>query len=134
MPKKSGKNNPTPKIPRSLLEKDENTEYALINKALGGGKFSLQLNMSATEMIGRLCGKMKRGKNRENRVDPGSIVLVGIRDFQDDMVDIVYVYNAQEVRQLQKNGDIIFDVSAKTGETEEDDNIIFEENFNFEEI
>lgn len=133
MPKKSGKNNPTPKIPRSLLEKDEDTEYALIGKALGGGKFSLQLNMSATEMIGRLCGKMKRGKNRENRVDPGSVVLVGIRDFQDNMVDIVYVYNPQEVRQLQKNGSIIFDCVQGTTEDDGDD-IVFDENFNFEDI
>jgi translation initiation factor 1A len=133
MPKKSGKNNPTPKIPRSLLEKDEDTEYALIGKALGGGKFSLQLNMSATEMIGRLCGKMKRGKNRENRVDPGSVVLVGIRDFQDNMVDILYVYNPQEVRQLQKNGSIIFDCAQGTAEDDGDD-IVFDENFNFEDI
>lgn len=123
------------KVPRILLEKNDETEYALIIKALGAGKFLIKLNMSATEMVGRLCGKMKRGKNRENRVETGSVVLVGLRDFQDNIVDIVYVYTIPEVRQLQKDGNIVFDVYKEEGDNNNDnDDIIFDENFKFDEI
>lgn len=92
-----------------MLEKDPNSEeYALVTKKLGSGRFLLKLNMKDTEIIGRLCGKMRRGRNkRRNWVDVDSVVLVGLRDFQENIVDIVHVYDQTEVRQLRKIGAFI---------------------------
>uniref|UniRef100_A0A6C0EMC1 S1-like domain-containing protein n=1 Tax=viral metagenome TaxID=1070528 RepID=A0A6C0EMC1_9ZZZZ len=106
--------------PRKLLEKDpDNEEYAIVTKKLGDGRYRLKLNMREGETIGRLCGKMRRGKNkRQNWVDVDSVVLVGLREFQKSIVDIVHVYDPKEVRQLRKSG--AFVEEARCPEEDED--------------
>jgi hypothetical protein len=48
---------------------------------------------------------MRKGSNkRSNWVDVDSIVLVGLRQFQTNVVDIVHVYSAVEARKLQEHG------------------------------
>ena len=98
------------KSSRDLILKDDFTEYGTVTKKLGNGRFSVRLNMQNKEVIGRLCGKLKRGsQKRQNWVEDNSVVLVGFRDFQDNIVDIVHVYDSNEVRQLRKNLEIIDD-------------------------
>jgi translation initiation factor 1A len=106
MPKPKNHKEP---IVQKLLEKDDDVEeYAVITKKLGNGRFSLKMNASDKIIIGRLCGKMKYRKNKgTNWVDVGSVVLVGMRDFDDKVVDIVHVYDAGEVSQLKKQGKYI---------------------------
>ena len=73
-----------------------------------------ELNMQPKEVIGKICGKFRHGaKKKANWVDIGSVVLVGIRDFQDNVVDIVYVYTSPEVRKLKKSGALMEDVEIK---------------------
>ena len=36
----------------------------------------------------------------------GDIVLVGLRDFQDDKCDIIHKYNADEARNLKNYGEL----------------------------
>lgn len=36
----------------------------------------------------------------------GDIVLVGLRDYQDDKADVILRYNADEARQLKANGEL----------------------------
>ena len=107
MPPKKKKNHKknVVKEQRKLVEKDDDTEYGLVTKKLGSGRFMVRLNMQNKEVIGRLCGKFKHGAAKHaNWVDVDTVVLVGIRDFQDDVVDIVHVYEPTEVRQLRKSG------------------------------
>lgn len=106
-PKKSVKNIPE-KEQRALLKKSDDTEYGLVTKKLGGGRFTVRLNMQNKEVIGRLCGKFRKGaKKATNWVNIDTVVLVGLRDFQDNTVDIVYVYDSGEVRQLRKLGEFV---------------------------
>jgi translation initiation factor 1A len=106
MPKKDKckKNHPPEKTDRRFLQKDNDTEYALVTKKLGNGRFSVKLNLQNNEVTGRLCGKFRHGGNKKtNFVDIDSVVLVGIRDFQENIVDIIYVYTHEEVRKMKKD-------------------------------
>ena len=139
MPPKSKKNiakktSNLPKTERQLLEKDDDHEYALVTKKLGNGRFAIKLHLRENEIIGRVCGKFRAKRNkRTNWVEVGGIVLVGLRDFQDNVADIVYIYNPAEIRALKKSGAIVFDdvmtVDGPTG-----DEPIVEEAFDFNDI
>jgi len=135
MPKndKKKKNHTADKEERKLLEKTEDTEYGIVTKKLGCSRFLVRPNLKVNEIIGKICGKYRKGNiKKSNWVDIGSVVLIGLRDYQDNTVDIIYVYNPQEIRQLKKMGVILFD----TAEQETDGKIdeLVDESFDFSEI
>lgn len=117
---------------RQLVLKDDNTEYAIVTKKLGNGRFSVRLlNTQNKELIGRLRGKFRHGhQKKENFTDVDTVVLVSIRDFQDSIVDIVHVYKANEVRQLKKKGEFLEDIEEKSSDTLAED----DQPFDFDEI
>jgi len=47
--------------------------------------------------LGIICGFMRK---RKRWVNPGNIVIVSLRDFQQDKCDIVHVYSASDVHKL----------------------------------
>jgi len=116
--------------PRQLFLKEDDNEYGLVTKKLGSGRFLLRLNLQTKEVIGRLCGKFRHGSaKRSNWVDVGTIVLVGLRDFQDTIVDIVHVYDDSEARTLKRQGHIIFDTDHLANEDAppNDETFVFED-------
>lgn len=118
-PKKNHKKN-VDKVQRALVEKDDQTEYGLVTKKLGDGRFTVRLNMQNKEVVGRLRGKFRHGASKHtNRVDIDTVVLVGIRDYQDNIVDIIHVYDASEVRQLKKSGAFV-EESVRNTEDKDD--------------
>lgn len=133
MPRNNNKNNKgnSENIERKLLEKDEQSEYAIVTKKLGSGRFLVKLNLQNKEIMARVCGKFRKGSMKKNNmVDIGSIVLVGMREFQENNVDIIYVYNDREVRNLKKEEKIIFDIENDNGENNlkiEEDTFVFED-------
>ena len=53
----------------------------------------------------RLCHI--RGKMRKKVwVTAGDIILIGLRDFQDDKADVIHKYNADEARNLKSCGEL----------------------------
>lgn len=108
MPHKSKKNvkgATGPEEERKNVVKSDGEEYALVVKKLGSGRFMVKINLRSTQVIGRICGSLRHGKGKRNNfVDEGSLVLVGLRSFQDNVVDILYVYQPAEVRILIKTG------------------------------
>lgn len=135
MPKKKNtknRKNPVVQEERKIDYKGDGEEYGLVTKKLGNGRFLIKLQLKETEVIGRICGRMKRGRNKHhNWVEEGSVVLVGLRDFQDDRVDIIHVYEESQVRSLKKSGEYI-------EETEIERNVIKREEeefvYDFEDI
>lgn len=111
-------------------EKSLENEYGFVTKKLGGSNFSIKLHLQEREVIGHIVGKLRRGNNKKsNWVDVGSVVLLGMRDFQDKKVDILYVYSPEEVRKLKKSGEIVENVEMITSEV-----LLDEAEFQFEEI
>ena len=52
--------------------------------------------------LGHIRGKMRK----KVWVSAGDIVLVGLREYQDDKVDIIHKYNADEARNLKQYGEL----------------------------
>jgi len=69
-----------------------------------------------------------RGKMRKRVwVNQGDIILIGLRDFQDDKADVILKYNADEARQLKKIGAIPPETNIEEGEKKEgDDDVPFD--------
>ena len=112
-------------------ETDASENYAMIIKALGGGKFTIRLNGTTTEVIGSLRGKLKHKKfKKSNKAEQGKIVSVSFRDFEEKTVDILNVLDDDEVRVLKRLKKLSFpDESIKT-DVVVDNNVSFE----FEEL
>jgi translation initiation factor 1A len=83
---------------RQLLEKDEDGTqvYGIATKALGSAFF----------IVNCFDGKERRCKARQKRmkVAVGNVIIVSLRDYSEDTADIIYVYDHDEARQLQKLG------------------------------
>jgi hypothetical protein len=77
-------------------------------------------------------------RTRSQRIELDSIVLVGLRDFQDGKGDIIHLYSKEHVAQLKNLKEIPSKIQSVTGidailnsdEEEEDD----ETGFDFNQI
>ena len=75
------------------------SQYAKCEKMLGNGR------LTATCFDGkqRLCHI--RGKMRKKIwINVGDIILLGLRDFQDDKADVIQKFTAEEARRLKQLG------------------------------
>ena len=82
---------------RKLLEADlDGQVYGILEKALGNRFFDVNC----------MDNKKRRCKVRQKRlkVKQGDCVIVSLRMFDDNNADIIYKYDAEEVRTLQKMG------------------------------
>ena len=121
------KTSQTPTV-RTMVLKEDGEEYAVVTKVLGNCRYKVKLNMSEKEVVGRLPGRMRKHK-KECWVELNSVVLVSLRDFQEEIVDILHVYTDAEVRKLKKEKEYF-------EEDQKDAEIIKEEDtpFDFDEI
>ncbi|KAJ1612362.1 hypothetical protein OJ253_587 [Cryptosporidium canis] len=86
---------------RELVFKEDGQEYGQVQRMLGNGR----LDAYCFDGQKRLCHI--RGKMRKKVwVNPGDIVLVSLRDFQDSKGDIILKYTPDEARALKSKGEI----------------------------
>lgn len=132
MPKnkgKGGKNrrrgkNENEDMKRELVFKEEGQEYAQVTKMLGNGR----LEALCFDGVKRLCHI--RGKLRKKVwINQSDIILLGLRDYQDQKADVILKYMPDEARSLKAYGEI--PESAKINDAEmadnEDDIITFDD-------
>ena len=106
--RRRGKNHDAEK--RELVFKEEGQEYAQILKMLGNGRVEAQ----CVDGEKRLCHI--RGKLRKKVwINVGDIVLVGLRDFQDEKGDIILKYNPDECRSLKAYGELPSNIQVNEG-------------------
>ena len=104
MPKKNkaGKNTKSKnviEIKRELIEPDLSCQvFGILTKTLGSRFFDVNC----------LDGRQRRCKVRKKRmkVKQDDIVIVSLREFDDKNADIIYKYNSEEVRELQRIGSL----------------------------
>jgi translation initiation factor IF-1 len=97
---------------------DEAEKYAIVSKMLGNGMCYVRL-LNGSGSSDRLCiirNKFKGRGKRDNILDSGSWVLVGLREWssKQDTCDLLEVYNAAERDRLLKNEPCFKSVSADT--------------------
>mmetsp|Transcript_14245 Transcript_14245/g.32789 ORF Transcript_14245/g.32789 Transcript_14245/m.32789 type:complete len:143 (-) Transcript_14245:929-1357(-) len=86
---------------KELLFKEEFQEYGQIIKMLGNGR----CDTYCFDGVRRLCHI--RGKMRKKVwINTGDIVLVSLRNFQDNKGDIIHKYSPDESRKLRAFGEL----------------------------
>lgn len=86
---------------RELVFKEAGQEYAQVIRILGG----LQLEVfcyDGTTRIAHIRGKMRK----RQWVNVGDIILVGLRDFQDNKADVIHKYQYEEAKLLKSYGEL----------------------------
>ena len=100
--KKAGKNTKSKNITdekRNLIEPDLSCQvFGILTKTLGSRFFDVNC----------LDGKQRRCKvrNKRLRVKQDDVVIISLREFDDKNADIIYRYNSEEVRELQRLGSL----------------------------
>eukprot|EP01090_Pellita_catalonica_P003672 TRINITY_DN13332_c0_g1_i1.p1 TRINITY_DN13332_c0_g1~~TRINITY_DN13332_c0_g1_i1.p1 ORF type:complete len:193 (-),score=54.32 TRINITY_DN13332_c0_g1_i1:207-785(-) len=86
---------------RELRFKEYGEEYAQVSKNLGGLHFDVYCFDGKSRMA-HVRGRFKK----RVWINKDDIILVGLREFQDDKVDIIHKYTPDEARILQKWGEL----------------------------
>lgn len=112
---------------RELIFKEDGQEYAQVIRMLGNGRLEAQ----CVDGIKRLCHI--RGKMRKKVwVNTGDIILVGLRDFQDEKADVIQKYMADEARSLKAYGELpdtirVNETDTFEGDDENEDYVDFDD-------
>ena len=101
-----------------IPSKDDGQAYAFASDKFGDGRYSLMCYDKVTRM-GIVAGRLKRTA----RILKGNLVLVSLRDYQDDKCDIIYHYTPDDIDKLVKNNKIN-DGFVKSGTLTSDEPVI----------
>lgn len=107
-PSKADKKNANVRVERDLLLAIPGSVYGQINRVLGDKRYMVLCFDDSKE---RLCSlrninikNNKKKNNKKRALEVGSIVMIGIRDYQDEKGDIIYHYRSEEAMELKKMG------------------------------
>ena len=115
---------------RELVYKGEMEEYGQVLRMLGDARLEIQC-IDGVKRIGRIRGEMRK----RNWIAMGDVVLVSLREYENEKCDVVEKYNEDEVRKLKKAGEIpdsinLPDQEDKQKDNDNNDNIVFEDDEN----
>ena len=131
MPNLGGKNQKKKKKAqvedREVRFKEESEEYAQIIKILGDGRFQCKC-ADGIERVAHVRGKMRKRIWLAN----GDIILVSLRDFENEKCDVVEKYKEKEVAKLKKAGEIPESMVLPSGSDNQDKGNI-EDDIKFED-
>ena len=83
---------------RELVFKNYDQEYAMVTQMLGHNRCMIRCPQDTVDKLAIIRGSMRR--KQIFRIGKSDLVLVGLRAFQADKVDIIHLYNLDEVNQL----------------------------------
>eukprot|EP00441_Pelagodinium_beii_P014552 CAMPEP_0197661128 /NCGR_PEP_ID=MMETSP1338-20131121/51274_1 /TAXON_ID=43686 ORGANISM="Pelagodinium beii, Strain RCC1491" /NCGR_SAMPLE_ID=MMETSP1338 /ASSEMBLY_ACC=CAM_ASM_000754 /LENGTH=142 /DNA_ID=CAMNT_0043238631 /DNA_START=87 /DNA_END=515 /DNA_ORIENTATION=+ len=86
---------------KELEFKEDGQEYGQITRMLGNGRCDVAC-FDGTKRMCHIRGKMRK----KVWCNQGDIVLVSLRDFQDEKGDIINKYTAEEARNLKTYGEL----------------------------
>ncbi|EGY19772.1 eukaryotic translation initiation factor 1A [Verticillium dahliae VdLs.17] len=81
---------------RELTFKEDGQEYAQVVKMLGNGRLEA-LCFDGTKRLGNIRGKLRK----KVWINQGDIILLSLREYQDDKGDVILKYTADEARSLK---------------------------------
>merc|ERR1712232_1294808 len=83
------------------MGKEEGQEYAQVQSMLGNGRLRAMC-FDGKVRLGTIRGKMRR----RVYIFPNDIILIGLRDFQDEKCDVIWKYYPEEAKTLKAMGEI----------------------------
>ena len=84
-------------------------KYGVVTRVLGNGMFYVVTDVASEKqphLLGHIRNKFRGRSKRDNTIILGSVVLVGLREWETPNYkecDLLEVYETNEVRQLMKN-------------------------------
>lgn len=87
---------------RAFVEIEEGQQYAIVQDLLGNGRVNVVTEEGKVRMA-RIRGSMRKYTHKVI-IDRGDLVLVALRDFGDDKVDLFHKYSTEDVSYLQRHG------------------------------
>ena len=87
------------------------TEYAQVVKMLGNGRLEA-LCFDGEKRLAHIRGKLRK----KVWINQGDIILLSLRDYQDEKGDVILKYTADEARSLKAYGEL--PENAKINETD----------------
>ncbi|KAK4125005.1 nucleic acid-binding protein [Parathielavia appendiculata] len=96
---------------RELTFKEEGQEYAQVLKMLGNGRLEAMC-FDGVKRLGLIRGKLRK----KIWINNGDIILVSLREYQDEKGDVILKYSADEARSLKAYGEL--PDTAKINETD----------------
>ena len=94
------------------LSESELEKYGVVTRVLGNGMFYVVTDIASEKqphLLGHIRNKFRGRSKRDNTITLGSVVLIGLRDWECPNYkecDLLEVYESNEVRQLMKNPSI----------------------------
>lgn len=114
---------------RELTYKDQDgQQYAVVTAMLGNGRLQAKCE-DAVVRLGKIRGSMRRSE----WISVGDVVLVALREFQDEKCDVLHRYIHDDVRRLRQVGELVAlrlsdDATAFVSDPEDDSiDIVFED-------
>ncbi|KAG7524035.1 eukaryotic translation initiation factor 1A, X-chromosomal [Solea senegalensis] len=86
---------------RELVFKEDGQEYAQVIKMLGNGRLEAMC-FDGTKRLCHIRGKLRK----KVWINTSDIILVGLRDYQDNKADVILKYNPDEARSLKVYGEL----------------------------
>ena len=81
-----------------IFRTEEFQDYGLVLELYGNNRCKIQLYHDKSERLGIIRGNMR--KRSQQRIHKDVIVLVALREFENDKVDIVHLYDSTECKSL----------------------------------
>lgn len=122
---KKGKR-PTEQAERKIILKEELQEYCQITKLLG----NCRLEGNCFDGKTRICN-IRGSMRKKIWIKVGDIVIVSLREFEDNKCDIIYLYQAKEIKKLVKMGEL--PEGIKVNELDAEDENVGDIGIDFEE-
>ena len=86
---------------KNIIFREVDQEYAQVTALLGNCRLRLNCIDGKTRI-----GKIRGAIRKKSWISMNDVVLVSLRDFEDDKCDVLLRYNPHEVHYLQKLGEI----------------------------
>lgn len=116
-----------------LKNSEEETDYAIVTAVLGNGRMRVMCLGDRKDRLGHIRGALYK----KTWIAKDDVVLISIRDFQNDRCDILFKYSGDEIRTLIKTGEIDKDYNSNSNNSDnkdEDDLIFAEDDQQIQEI
>ncbi|XP_063725445.1 uncharacterized protein LOC134853382 [Symsagittifera roscoffensis] len=108
--RRRGKNENEP-VKRELIYATHDQAYAKVTQMLGNGRLLAEdLGDSGKKRLCHIRGKLRK----KVWINAGDIILLSLREFQDEKADVVARYLPEEAKRLQKEGEISANVDLST--------------------
>jgi translation initiation factor 1A len=105
---------------RQIPFKEDLQDYGVVQNLLGNGRLKVLCLTDKVERLGTIRGNMYK----KVWINKDDIILVSLREYQDDKCDVIFKFTPDEVKFLKKHGEIPKDLET-IHEVNEDELIEF---------